>query len=198
MPLGHDYSEAELIAAVDLWQARTQPKKPDVAAEKEITLLARHITPTVLRGGVVPDPDAPSSPEPEPSPVGPRLEVDFAKRQKWKDRHGIFARTNERAPEYKLPPNVKVIRSFRTEKRSGSHVTLFRGTGLKTNEEYPRRTIDKLFGSKARTKTKETSKRGRRNSRMTDLSFGTDSVRTRKVMLSLLHLLSIARYNVTY
>lgn len=56
---------------------------------------------------------------------------------------------------------------------------------MKTSEDYPRRTIDKLFG-KPKSGSKEWRRRHRRaqkyaNSRMTEVSYASDSVRTRAV-----------------
>ena len=56
---------------------------------------------------------------------------------------------------------------------------------MKTSEEYPRRTIDKLFG-KPKSGSKEWRRRHRKaqkyaNSRMTEVSYASDSVRTRAV-----------------
>ena len=105
------FSEGELIAAVDLWAARANPTKPDVKPSTEQRLLARHITPSVLRGGVVEDPNGPATPSPPPKPKGPRLEVRYSKRDKWKREHGIFAKSKEIGVEdYALPKGLKVVR----------------------------------------------------------------------------------------
>lgn len=76
------------------------------------------------------------------------------------------------------------MRKFRQEKRPQG-ATLYRGTVIKSNEPYPRRTMDKMFGKKAPGhKHKSQFKwlpNKRKNSRMTDLSFASDSVRTRAV-----------------
>ena len=112
-------SEAELIAAVDLWAARAQPVKPDVKPSTERRLLSRHITPSVLRGGIVPDPNAAPPPAPPPRPKGPRLEVRLARRRKWKRKHGIFARSKEvDVDQYELPRGLKVVRGARLRGRA--------------------------------------------------------------------------------
>jgi len=72
--------------------------------------MSRHITPSVLAGGVVKDPNAAPLP-PKPAVKGPRLEVSLSKRRKWKRKHGIFAKSREDGvQDYSLPRNVTVVR----------------------------------------------------------------------------------------